>query len=117
MYLEAIEALQKGINASGGRPMLIALLGHAYAVSGRRDEAMKILGDLKHRSKREYVSSDEVALIYAALGEKDQAFTWLEKAYAEHAFVLAYLKVEPMLDSLRSDPRFADLVRRVGLPP
>ncbi len=76
-----------------------------------------MLNDLIHVSSRRSVSSHEIALIYAGLGEKDQSLAWLEKAYQEHSSVLVYLKVEPRFDSLRSDPRFHDLVRRVGLPP
>ena len=76
---------------------------------------MKILHQLQDLSQRRYISPHEMAMIYAGLGEKDQAFAWLEKAYADRVWRLPYLKVEPRFDNLRSDPRFADLVRRVGL--
>jgi hypothetical protein len=74
------------------------------------------LDELKALSNRRYVSPYSIALIYAGLGEKDQAFAWLEKAYEDRSSLMVYLKVEPMLDSLRSDTRFAELVRRIGLP-
>ena len=91
-------------------------IGHVYAVSGKPAEAQKVVDDLKELSKRRHVSSYHIALIYLGLGEKDRAFEWLENAYKERSDSLVYLKVDPWLDSLHSDPRFADLVRRVGLP-
>jgi hypothetical protein len=78
-------------------------LGHAYGVAGKKAEARAVLDELKQRSQQEYVPADSIALVYAGLGEKDQAFIWLEKAYDEHAFKMAWLKVEPQWDSLRSD--------------
>ncbi len=86
-----------------------------YAVSGRRDEAQKILNRLKGLSQRTYVSSADIALVYLGLGKKDQALAWLEKAYEERDSLLTSLK-EPMFDSLRSEPGFQDLLRRMGLP-
>ena len=73
-----------------------------------------MLNELKGRSERSYVSPYFIALIYTGLGEKDKAFEWLEKAYHERHPYLAFLKVEPVFDTLRSDPRFADLLRRIG---
>jgi len=67
-------------------------------------------------SQKEYVPADSIAHVYVGLGETDQAFAWLERAYGERSFGMAWLKVEPSWDSLRSDPRFTDLMRRVGLP-
>jgi TolB-like protein len=118
MYGEAIAGFQKGITPRGGSewPMSAPGLGHVYAVSGKKAEARTVLNELKQLSGQEYVPAYDIALIYAGLGEKDQAFAWLEKAYEERSFPMAWLKVEPQWDSLRSDPRFADLVRRVGLP-
>jgi serine/threonine protein kinase/tetratricopeptide (TPR) repeat protein len=117
MYDKAIAGFQKGITLRGGTAWSFSMsgLGHVYAVSGKKAEARAVLDELKQMSRQEYVPADGIALVYAGLGEKDQAFTWLEKAYEEHAFRMAWLKVEPQWDSLRSDPRFADLVRRVGL--
>jgi len=97
-------------------PFVLALLGHAYAVSGVRDEALQTVEQLKETSRQRYVSAYSFAVVYAGLGEKDQAFQWLEKAYQDRADDLRQLKVDPLLDNLRPDPRFADLVRRVGLP-
>jgi DNA-binding winged helix-turn-helix (wHTH) protein/TolB-like protein len=94
----------------------IAALGYAYAVAGKRDEARKVIDDLAERSKRKYVSPSFIAGIYAGLGERDQAFAWLEKAYQERQPSLTLIGVEAVFDPLRSDPRFADLMRRVGLP-
>jgi tetratricopeptide (TPR) repeat protein len=118
MYDEAIAGFKKGIALRGGTEWSFSMggLGHVYGVSGKKAEALAVLDELKQMSRQEYVPADSIALVYAGLGEKDPAFTWLEKAYEEHAFKMAWLKVEPQWDSLRSDPRFADLVRRVGLP-
>ena len=90
-------------------------LGHAYAVSGRRAEAHKTLAELVEASKRRYVSPLDIALIYVGLDEKDRAFQWLEKAYKEHVTYLIFLRVDQRYSALRSDPRFQDLLRRVGL--
>jgi serine/threonine protein kinase/Tfp pilus assembly protein PilF len=89
---------------------------YVHARLGERSQALRILDELKGASKQEYVSAYSFAVIYLGLGEKDQAFAWLEKAYEERSFLLPYLKVDPIWDPLRSDPRFADLVRRIGLP-
>ena len=91
-----------------------ALFAHVYAASGRGDQARAILDRLKEQSQGGYVSPCDIAEIHAALGEKDQAFEWLEKAYEVRSSDLRFLKVSPLMDSLRSDPRFVDLLRRVG---
>jgi eukaryotic-like serine/threonine-protein kinase len=115
-YAKAVDAFQKAIALSGGSPEMKAELGYAYAVSGKNDEARKILDELKELSEREYVSPFCLALIYAGLGEKDQALEWLEKAYQKRVAFLIYLGRQPQFDVLRSDPRFADLLRRLGPP-
>lgn len=115
MYEEAVAEFEKGKLLAGGH--LSAALGYTYGVTGRRDEAEKILRGLKGRSKRHFVSSNSIALVYTGLGDKDLAFEWLEKAYEERSELMTWLKVDPRLDSLRSDPRFTDLMRRVGLTP
>jgi predicted nucleic acid-binding protein len=97
--------------------MSLALLGYAHARLGERSEALRLLEQLEAASKERYTPAVSFAAVYAGLGEKDQAFAWLEKAYGERTSRLGYLKVEPLWDPLRSDPRFADLVRRIGLPP
>ena len=118
MYDQAIAGFQKLTTLRGDTEWSnsMAGLGHVYAVSGKKAEARAVLDELKQRSRQEYVPADSIALVYAGLGEKDQAFTWLEKAYEEHAFKMAWLKVEPQWDSLRSDPRFAELMHKIGLP-
>lgn len=115
MYQEAVAEFQKAVALSGRGSSYVAALGHAYAVSGKRGEAREIIAGLQ--SKRPPVSSFEIATVYAGLGDKDQAFKWLARAYEEHEVYLAYsFNVNPKLDSLRSDPRFAGLVRRLGFP-
>ena len=94
---------------------MLASLSHAYAVAGKRGEALKLLAELHEQSKRKYVSPYGIAIGYTALGEQDQVFEWLEKAFAERAGWLVLLKVEPRFDSLRADHRFTDLVQRIGL--
>jgi TolB-like protein/DNA-binding winged helix-turn-helix (wHTH) protein/Tfp pilus assembly protein PilF len=118
MLKEATTAFQKTITVAQGpaKTQAKAGLGYVYAVSGRKAEARKILAELQSLSERSYVPATEMALIYAGLGEKDKAFARLDRAYEEHSFSLSNLKVEPRFDPLRSDPRFADLLRHIGLP-
>jgi tetratricopeptide (TPR) repeat protein len=116
MYEQAIAEFQKAVDLSGGQVRCVAGLGRAYAVAGKRDQARNVLEQLKKRSRQSYVSHYELALICTGLGEKDQAFAWLEQAYEEHDRRLAELRVGPQVDSLRSDPRFQDLVRRMNFP-
>jgi TolB-like protein/Flp pilus assembly protein TadD len=93
-------------------------LAHAYAVSGRKDEAQKMLEDLiRKSSENNYVSAYSVAVIYAGLGDKEKTFEWLERAYSDRSYYLpVYLTTDARLDGFHSDPRFKDLVRRIGLP-
>jgi serine/threonine-protein kinase len=97
-------------------PWAIAYLGNVYAVSGRKDEAQKALAQLQDLAKRRYVSPFFFALVYTGLGDQNQALAYLDKAYEEHNDYLAYLKVEPLFDPLRSDPRFQELIRKIGFP-
>ena len=92
-----------------------AALGRAYAESQKEQKANEMPNELNELAKRQYVSAYEVATIYVALGNKEQAFQLLEEAYAEHSFHLVYLNVSPQFKSVRSDPRFQDLVQRIGL--
>jgi DNA-binding winged helix-turn-helix (wHTH) protein/TolB-like protein len=116
-YDEAIAEFQKADDLAEHLPCARAPLGYGYAMAGRRDEALKILGELDERAVRgEYVTPLGIAWIHIALGDKDQAFAWLDKACDEHSGGLPYLKTEPVYDSLRSDPRFANVLRRVNLP-
>jgi tetratricopeptide (TPR) repeat protein len=115
MYREAIIELSKARTLLGHWPGVMAELGYAYAALGKRSEAQKILGELEQRAKREYVDPYYIALVYFGLGKKDQTFAWLEKGYDLQSTNLIWLKVEPKFERLRSDPRFTDLLRRVGL--
>src|SRR5436190_8284722 len=111
----ATEEFKKAISLSGGSPLMRAALGRVYAKSQKKHEANEILSELNELAKRQYVSAYELATIYVALGNSEQAFQMLAKAYAEHSFHLANLNVCPQFKSVRSDPRFQDLVQRVGL--
>ena len=115
-YDEAVAELKKSIPLSGESPDEPAELARAYALSGRRDEARKILEELKSLSARKQVAPSVMAAIYGALGDKAQAFELFERAFKERDVILVLLNVEPMFDSLRSEPRFAELASRVGLP-
>jgi hypothetical protein len=90
-------------------------LANASAAAGRRDEALAVLEELKHRRDRQYVSPWGLASIYARLGESNSAFEWLERAYDEHDSTLVWLKVHPRFDGLRAEPRFVALLRKMGL--
>jgi len=111
---EAVAELQKAVQLSGGSPTVMANLARAYAASGKRIEAIKLLSDLKKRSNSIYSHGSEIAVIYTSLGDSDQAMSWLEKSYEERFNPGVLLR--PGFDPLRSDPRFQDLVRRIGLP-
>ncbi|MEP7037023.1 MAG: tetratricopeptide repeat protein, partial [Acidobacteriota bacterium] len=115
MYKEAIATYQKGMSQSERNPKLLASLGYAYALNGERDKAKQTLGELREISKRQYVSPYLFAVVYLGLGDKDQTFAQLDKAFQDRSFFLIWLKVEPLFDSLRDDPRFQDLLRRIGL--
>jgi eukaryotic-like serine/threonine-protein kinase len=113
---EAIAEFQSALELDKNTEIWSAL-GHAYAVSGNRAEAQKVLDHLKGSSAHSYVSPYSSAVIYAGLGEKDQAFAWLERAYQERSYFMAvYLTTDARLDSLHADSRFGELRRRVGLP-
>ena len=116
MYEEAIAQFSKARTISENNPFVIAGLGHVYGLSGNRKKAQEMISELKELSNRRYVPAYDMAVIYSGLGERDQAFAWLGKAYQERAGSLVYLKVEPVFDPIRSDRRFADLLRRMGLP-
>ena len=113
MHAEAQAAFLKILAVAPDDPAVLALLGHDYAVSGRRDTALQITGQLKNLAGHRYVPAIYQALIYTGLGEKDEAFRWMERAVEERTEYLVYLRVEPLADPLRDDPRFADLINRV----
>ena len=116
MYEQATAEFQTAVSLSGRSPLYTASLAHAYAVTGNRAEVRKLLDELDEVSKRRYVPSYQLAVVYAGLDEKDNTFKQLEKAYTERSGSLIYLNLDPRLKSLHSDPRFADLARRIGLP-
>lgn len=117
---EAIAEMQKALTLSGGSARMLAGLGHAYAMGGRESEARQILGELRQRSKHTRISAYTMAIVCVGFKEKhrdrDETFEWLEKAYAERSGSLPYLNADPRFDDLRLDPRFQNLVTRVGLP-
>ena len=112
---EAIPMLEKALALSARRAAAIGVLVRAYAHAGRRAEALLLLDELKRRQRTAYVPPAAFVNAYLGLGDNEQAFAWLERAYTEQARMLQYVKVHPFFDPLRGDPRFADLVRRVGL--
>ena len=115
---DAIAALEKARDYSGGQQDKLAWLGYAYAVSGRTDDALKILEQLKKMdAQHQYVSPLHVALIYNGLGKSDDSLAWLEKAYRGRDEYLVYLKVYPEFQNLHSDSRFQDLERKIGFTP
>ena len=114
---EAIAEFQSALALDKDNTEIWSGLGHAYALSGNKSEAQKVLSHLNELSSRNYVSPYSRAIIYAGLGEKDQVFAWLDRAFQERSYFLAvYLPTDSRLDSLHADPRFVDLKRRVGLP-
>jgi TolB-like protein/Flp pilus assembly protein TadD len=120
MNQEAVAVLEKALIFTERDPLVMGALAHAYARAGRREEAVKVVGELKRLDERleaEGKSIPRFSFIwaYAGLGDKEQALAWLEKAYHERRDRVFLLNVDPLLDPLRSEPRFQDLVRRVGL--
>ena len=114
MYEEAVAELQKAVQLSGGNPTFVATLARAYVASGKRREAVKLLDVLKRRSSTVFSNASEIAMIYASMGESDQAMNWLDKGFEERFNPGVLLR--PGFDPLRSDPRFQNLLHRVGLP-
>jgi tetratricopeptide (TPR) repeat protein len=114
-FSRALAELQKARQLQDDRYVL-SEVGYVFALSGRRQEAQKVLSDLTVVSEQRYIFPTDYALIYAGLGDKDEAFEWLEKSYREGGLLVG-LKVDPCWDNLRTDARFADLMKRVGLAP
>jgi len=113
MLNDAIVEYQKAFNSSGGQPAVLASLGAAFALAGNKDEAERILQELEIKSTEVFVSPYHVACIYIALAETEKALEYLETAFRDRSSFLVNLQVDPKLDSLRSDPRFAELVARI----
>ena len=114
MYPQAIAEFEKARNLSGSTETL-SLAGHAHALSGNRGDALKILGMLEEQAKQRYIPPYNVALIYAGLGNNKQALEWLEKGFEARDVHMVFLGVDPKWNSLRGEPRFQSLVRRIGL--
>jgi DNA-binding winged helix-turn-helix (wHTH) protein/TolB-like protein/Flp pilus assembly protein TadD len=114
LYDLAISELQQAVSLSGGDACYKGSLGHAYAASGKADQARQILRDLEGRTEQAYVPSYAIALVYAGLGDNDHAITWLQKAYEDRSTSIAFLKLDPELATLHSDPRFEQLSQRVN---
>jgi TolB-like protein/DNA-binding winged helix-turn-helix (wHTH) protein/Flp pilus assembly protein TadD len=118
MYKEGMTDFQKAVLISPGDIVALTGLGYGYAVTGRRADAQKVLDKLNGLSKHEYVSAVWRAKIYAGFEERDKAFEWLEKAYEDRSIVsVGFIKTNPMFDPLRTDQRYADLLRRTNLQP
>jgi len=114
-YAEALAEAQKSIQFSNRSNASLALLGHVYGKLGRRSDAEDIIKELEKRYGDKQADSRDLAIVYSGLEDKDKAFAWLGKAVADHSVFLAFLKLEPLLDTLHSDPRWNDLERRVGV--
>jgi Tfp pilus assembly protein PilF len=116
-FAQAAAEFQAALTLAPSSPKNLSALGNALGRARRSAEARKLLDELKGRSRKRYISWCHIANIYAGLGEKDQAFDSLEKAYAQRDPILVVdLKANPLFDPLRSDPRLPELLRRVGLP-
>jgi TolB-like protein/Tfp pilus assembly protein PilF len=113
---EAIAEAQKAVSLSARASLALGMLGHAYAAAGKRAQAQKVLAELKDLSERRYVAPLDFALVHAGLGDKAQALDWLERAYDDRSDRLAWIKTWPPFESLRGEPRFQDLLRRMRLP-
>jgi serine/threonine protein kinase/tetratricopeptide (TPR) repeat protein len=116
MYGEAIAEFQKAIELFQDRTMVV-WVGRVNALSGKRKEAERILGEVNEMARSQYISPYPLATVYAAMGDKDRAFEYLEKVYTERSYYVVWLNVDPTLDGLRADPRFQDLLRRIGIAP
>lgn len=116
-YELAITEGEKGVSLSGGSPMMRAALAHTYSMAGRTREARQMLDDLTRLAQHKHVAPHFFAGIHIGLGESDRAMEYLEKSYEEHSHWLVYLHIDPSMDPLRDQPRFQDLLQRVGLPP
>jgi TolB-like protein/Tfp pilus assembly protein PilF len=115
LYADAIAELQKLPHESTG-PFMLAALGYVYARAGEKVKADQVLQEMKDQQRKGYFPATDLALVYSGLGEKDEAFKWLQKAYEERDPWLIHLQAEPRLAALRSNSRFRTLVRRIGLP-
>lgn len=117
-YDLAVASMERGVEVSKRHPHALAVLGSAYALTGRRPESLKILAELKELSHRRYLSPANIARVYASLGENDQALTWLQRTYDDRSSWMTHVHLwGPALGNLPTDPRFQDLERRMNFPP
>jgi Flp pilus assembly protein TadD len=114
-YSDAIAEFSKARELSGGNSLAIGMIGYGWALAGDLAKARAVLTELKSLSGQRYIPPSNVAVLCFALGEKDEAFIWLEKAYQDHDVRLSRMKVDPEWDSMRSDPRFVAILKRIGL--
>lgn len=112
---QAIPELEKSVALSDHSPAVIGVLIRAYAHAGRRSDALRMLEELKRHSKTGYIPAGAFINAYLGLGDQEQAFVWLERGYEEKSGIMIFLKAHPHFDPIRKDPRFADLVQRIGL--
>jgi serine/threonine-protein kinase len=115
MYKDALEQFSQARKLSGNHPVMIALYGHALAVSGDAAGARTALAELQQLSQSRYVSPLYLAIVHTGLGENQSALDLLDRAYSERTDRLVYLGAEPMADPLRSDPRFKQLLHKIGI--
>lgn len=116
LHAQGLAELKSAARLSGESPLYVAQVGVAYAAAGKRTEALELATELQTLSARRYVSPYGLAQIYGALGDRESAFQWLEKSYLDRSVWMTYLDVDPIFDTLHTDRRFQDLLRRVGLP-
>jgi serine/threonine-protein kinase len=114
-YAEAIAELEKAKELSHGNSEAIASIGYVAALAGDASKARAVLGELKTLSRQHYIPLHNIALVYNGLGEQSEALFWLEKACDERDVLVALLQVDPKWDSLRSNPRFVAILKRIGL--
>jgi Flp pilus assembly protein TadD len=113
---EAVAAADQALKVDD-TPTVMATAAGVYAAAGRFDRAREVLARLAEISKARYVCPYEVAIVHVGLGEKEEAFRWLEKGFRDRSICMVMTRTDPRIDPLRSDPRYADLVRRIGFPP
>jgi Flp pilus assembly protein TadD len=111
-----VAEIEKAAELFDRSPRSLSILGNAYAVTGKPEAARRILAELKTRAESEFVGSYYLAVVYAGLDDRDRTFEYLEKALTEHQSQLIRFKVEPLFKKLRGEPRFGDLVKKLGIP-
>jgi len=115
LFAEALADIENSRRLSGDEPWIWSALAYAHGRAGQPGQARRALGKLKEMHQRHQIDPAAFVVAYAGMRDKEQTFVWLEKAYSQHSNVLTTLKVDPMYDELRSDPRFQSLLHRVGL--